>query len=92
MDIKAHIYRGIIQYLRENANYSLKSIALLSNSPLKHIRTIFNHNTVPNDFSSEIELVRLFQIILEIKSEDPFSGIMYPAKAPIEPPSKALRI
>ena len=63
---KLEIYKGMIQYLIDNTNYSLKSIALLSNSPYSDIRSIYSHDQLPTDFNSELKLVQLFQLILEI--------------------------
>ncbi|HIF0226180.1 hypothetical protein SC979_10005 [Legionella pneumophila serogroup 1] len=63
---KLQIYKGIIQYILESTNYSLKNIADLSNSSIKNIRTIYCDNFVPHNFSSEMQLVRLYQMILEV--------------------------
>ncbi len=63
---KLEIYKGMIQYLLDNTNYSLKSIALLSNTTYTDIRSIYSRNEFPTDFSSELKLVQLFQMILEI--------------------------
>jgi hypothetical protein len=63
---KLQIYKGIIQYLLESTNYNLKNIAELSNSSLEHIRSIHFQNMVPDDFFSESQLVKLYQIILDI--------------------------
>ena len=64
--IKLQIYKGIIQYLLESTNYNLKNIAELSNSPIEHLRSIHCQNMVPDDFFSESQLVKLYQIILDI--------------------------
>ena len=63
---KVQIYKGIIQYLLESTNYNLKNIAELSNSSLEHLRSIHCQNMVPVDFFSESQLVKLYQIILDI--------------------------
>ena len=63
---KVQIYKGIIQYLLESTNYNLKNIAELSNSSLEHLRSIHCQNMLPTDFSSESQLVKLYQIILDI--------------------------
>jgi len=71
---KVQIYKGIIQYLLETTNYTLKNIADLSNSSLKNIRTIYSDNLFPGNFFSEVQLVRLYQMILEINAlETPVS-------------------
>ena len=63
---KLEIYKRMIQYLIDNTNYSLKSIAYLSKTSFKNIRTIHAYGELPTHFDSEMELVNLFQIILEI--------------------------
>jgi len=55
----------MIQFLLENTNYSLKSIAKLSDSTIKEIRSIYTYNEMPVNFKSELKLVRLFHVILE---------------------------
>lgn len=67
---KLQIYKGIIQYLLESTNYTLKNIADLSNSSIKSIRTIYCDNFLPLNFSSEAQLVRLYQMILEIHAHE----------------------
>lgn len=66
---KLQIYKGIIQYLLDSTNYSLKNIADLSNSSIKNIRAIYCDNVVPLNFTSEAQLVRLYQMILEIHTQ-----------------------
>ena len=63
---KLQIYQGIIQYILDSTNYNLKNIAELSNSPIEHLRSIHCQNIVPADFFSESQLVKLYQIILDI--------------------------
>ncbi|MDF1929907.1 hypothetical protein PGH45_07340 [Legionella pneumophila] len=70
MNTKLQIYKGIIQYILESTNYSLQNIADLSNSSIKNIRTIYCDNVVPSNFSSDIQLVRLYQMILEIHIQE----------------------
>ena len=65
-DTKLSIYKGIIQYLLDNTNYSLKSTALLSKASYVDIRSIYSRDQLPTDFNSELKLVQLFQMILEI--------------------------
>lgn len=64
--LKLPIYKGIIQYLLESTNYNLKRIAKLSNSSIGSIKSIHSHNEYPKDLLSELELVQLYQIILEL--------------------------
>lgn len=56
----------MIQYLLESTNYTLKNIADLSNTSIKNIRLIYCENMLPLNFTSEIQLVRLYQMILDI--------------------------
>lgn len=63
---KLQIYQGIIQYILDSTNYNLKNIAELSNSPIEHLRSIHSQNRVPADFLAESQLVKLYQIILDI--------------------------
>ena len=63
---KLQIYKGIIQYLLESTNYTLKNIADLSHASISSILSIYFHNLLPNNFESEMHLLKLYQIILEI--------------------------
>jgi len=63
---KVQIYQGMIQYLLESTQYSLKNIADLSNSSMKNIRSIHCDGLIPSGFASELDLVKLFQMILEV--------------------------
>ena len=65
---KLLIYKGIIQYLLDSTNYSIKNIADLTNSSIKAIRTIYEHSSIPDNFISEIQLVKLYHMVLEIHS------------------------
>lgn len=62
------IYKGMIQYILDSTNYTLKNIAELSNSPLNNIRSIYCHDLLPNSFQSEFQLLKLYQIVLEINT------------------------
>lgn len=63
---KIDIYRGMIQYLLDSTNYTLKNIADLSDSSLENILTIYCHHTMPSNFKSEVQLLKLYQIVIEI--------------------------
>lgn len=63
---KLQIYKGMIQYLLESTSYSLKNIAALTSSSIKHIHLIYFHDYIPPRFASEFQLIKLYQIILEI--------------------------
>lgn len=63
---KVQIYKGMIQYLLESTHYTLKSIADLSNSSIKNIRIIYREERIPLNFTSELQLVMLYHVILEL--------------------------
>lgn len=65
---KLNIYKGMIQYILDSTQYTLKHIAQLSHSSLDNIRMIYCHDSVPNNFKSEIGLMKLYQIVLEINT------------------------
>lgn len=62
---KVQIYQGMIQYLLESTHYTLKNIADLSNSSMKNIRSIHCEGLIPPVFASELQLVKLYQMVLE---------------------------
>lgn len=67
---KLQIYQGIIQYLLDSTGYDLKNIAALSNTTIKSIRSIYQGNGIPPNFSSsEKHLVQLYQMILELNTK-----------------------
>lgn len=65
---KLIIYKEIIQFIVDETPYTLKNIAELSNTSINKIRSIYCQNILPDDFKSEIQLLKLFQIILEINA------------------------
>lgn len=66
---KLIIYKGMIQYILDSTSYTLKNIAELSNSTINSIRSIYCQNLFPIDFKSEIQLIKLYQIILEVNMD-----------------------
>ncbi len=64
---KLQIYKGIIHYLMASTKYSLQDIADLSFSSIKNIRSIYNDDSLPPNFSSELHLVKLYHFIVEQK-------------------------
>ena len=62
---KVQIYQGMIQYLLESTHYTLKNIADLSHSSMKNISSIHCDGLIPPVFASELQLVKLYQMILE---------------------------
>ena len=63
---KLDIYKGMIQYILDTTHYTLKHIAQLTQSSLENIRLIYCQNHVSKNFKTEVELMKLYQIILEI--------------------------
>ncbi|PWY54574.1 hypothetical protein DGG96_11395 [Legionella qingyii] len=72
---KLNIYKGMIQYILDSTHYTLKHIAQLSNSSLDNLRMIYCNDSVPNNFKSEIELMKLYQIVLEINKNQENSSL-----------------
>lgn len=66
---KILVYKGIIQYILDSTHYTLKNIADLSDSSLDNIRAIYCHNSIPNCVNSEMRLIKLYQIVLEINAK-----------------------
>ena len=64
---KLQIYKGMIQYLLKSTDYTLKDIAHLSHSSIKNIRSIYCNDLMPLNFSSELQLVKLYHLILELR-------------------------
>ncbi len=63
---KLNIYKGMIQYILDSTNYTLKHIAQLSHSSLDSIRAIYCHDHLPSGFKSEVQLLKLYQVVLEV--------------------------
>ena len=63
---KVQIYQGMIQYLLESTHYTLKNIADLSHSSMKNIRSIHCDGLIPPVFASELQLVKFYQMVLEV--------------------------
>lgn len=68
-DSRLQIYRGIIQYLLESTHYTLKNIAELTQTTLRSIREIHLNQQLSLSRNSEIQLLKLYQIILECNFE-----------------------
>lgn len=66
---KLQIYKGMLQYLLDETGYSLKQIADLSRSHVSSLRAIHHDGVLPETFKSEIQLISLYQFILEIRME-----------------------
>lgn len=64
--LKLTIYKGIIQYILDSTNYTLKNIADLSCSSVKNIRSIYCDDIFPGHFKSEVQLLKLYQILVEL--------------------------
>lgn len=66
---KLQIYKGMIQYILDSTQYTLKRIAALSNSSISNIRAIYHYDEIPPNFPEEFQLVQLYQIILELEKK-----------------------
>lgn len=66
-ELKVTIYKGIIDYLLSSTHFTLKDIANHTGSPISSIRSIYRDQKIPSYFQSEIALIRLYQIVLEIQ-------------------------
>lgn len=64
-NFKLQIYKGMIQYLLESTNYTLKNIADHTGASIEHLRSIYIGDQIPINFSAELQLIKLYQIILE---------------------------
>lgn len=60
---KLTIYKGMIQYLLESTNYTLKNIADHTGASIQHLRSIYIGDQVPLVFSSELQLIKLYHKI-----------------------------
>lgn len=69
MYCKMKIYQGIVQYLLESTNYNLKDIADLTGSSLKTMQFVYHGEQLPNHFSSESQLVKLYQTIIGLHNQ-----------------------
>lgn len=63
---KVQIYKGMIQYLLESTPYTLKTIADLSHASIKSIRSIYCYEQIPRNFSAELDLVKLYHMVIEL--------------------------
>lgn len=64
---KITIYKGMIQYLLNSTEYSLQRIANLTNSPIVHLQLIYNHNRLPRESKVELNLTKLFMIVIDME-------------------------
>ncbi len=64
---KLQIYKGVIQYLLESTNYTLKNIADLSGTSIMSIRSIYLDGDIPPAFNSELQLIKLFLAVFQIE-------------------------
>jgi hypothetical protein len=55
----------MIEYVLHSTDYSLKRIAFLANSSIGNIQAIYRYGEMPGDFNEELDLVRLYMMILD---------------------------
>lgn len=63
---RLQVYQGMIQYLVESTNYNFKNIAELTNTSIKHIRSIYHGEASPAH-QTEMKLLMLYQFILKLQ-------------------------
>lgn len=68
-DLKISIYKGIIQYLLNSTTYPLQKVANLSNSSVKHLQAIYFHSRLPENTNTELNLLKLFKIIIDMEQK-----------------------
>lgn len=64
---KLQIYKGVIQYLLESTNYTLKNISDLAGTHIMNIRSIYLDGYIPPGFNSELQLMKLFLAVFQIE-------------------------
>jgi hypothetical protein len=57
----------MIDHLLSSTHFTLKDIANHTGSPISSIRSIYLDQKLPIYFPSEIALIKLYQIVLEIQ-------------------------
>ena len=62
---KINIYKSMIQYFMDSTDYSLKRIAFLANSSVGNIQSLYRYGEMPSNFNEELDLVRLYMMILD---------------------------
>jgi len=63
--IKVNIYKSMIEYFLNSTDYNLKRIAFLANSSISNIQAIYRYEEMPTNFHEELDLVRLYMMILD---------------------------
>lgn len=66
-NVKVNIYKSMIEYVLETTDYNLKRIAHLANSSIGNIQMIYRYGEMPEDFKEEMDLVRLYMMILDMQ-------------------------
>ncbi|HAT4425268.1 hypothetical protein [Legionella pneumophila] len=73
-DVRPKIYKGMIQHILNTTDFSIKSIAILARTSIDEIQSIYYDNHIQFGYNKEINLIRLFELILEMqhqKNRDP---------------------
>lgn len=65
-NFRLQISKSIIHYLLESTNYTIKNIADLCNASITHIRSIYSEGHFVLSAASELKLINLYHIILEL--------------------------
>ncbi|MCX7118210.1 MAG: hypothetical protein NTW94_10000 [Legionellales bacterium] len=68
---KTLIYKAMIHYLLDSTRYTFKDIADLSDTSINNIRSIYYDDQLPAGFSSELQLVKLYHMVIELENHTP---------------------
>lgn len=65
---KLYVYKGMIQYLLESTQYDLETIAGLTDFSIKNMESIYQYNQLPSNILAELQLIKLYQIVVELNA------------------------
>ncbi|MFO2970994.1 hypothetical protein SCO12_05935 [Legionella pneumophila serogroup 10] len=68
-DVRPKIYKGMIQHILNTTDLSIKSIAILVRTSIDEIQSIYYDNHIQFGYNKEINLIRLFELILEMQHQ-----------------------
>ncbi|MFO2972836.1 hypothetical protein SCO12_15530 [Legionella pneumophila serogroup 10] len=68
-DVRPKIYKGMIQHILNTTDFSIKSIAILARTSIDEIQSIYYDNHIQFGYNKEINLIRLFELILEMQHQ-----------------------
>ncbi|CZG59434.1 hypothetical protein [Legionella pneumophila] len=68
-DVRPKIYKGMIQHILNTTDFSIKAIAILARTSIDEIQSIYSDKQIQFGFSKEINLIRLFELIVEMQHQ-----------------------